>query len=156
MTFTAPAPAAVPTPSEGAPTARSALPSPLRSPAASAVPNESPGFGPVGDPVAALGQGLLAGGGEAVGRAVEDVDGASVAIGPDVLARRADREIGVAVSVEVAGCQRRSEHVSGRGPLAAAEVILRPGLARPAAEAAARPIDDVDVPGTGRGPDALA
>ena len=49
-----------------------------------------------------LGKGLVAGVAEAAAGAVDHVDGAGVGRRPHVLARRTDREVGIAVAIEVA------------------------------------------------------
>ena len=108
-TLTAPASAAAPTFSNGAPAARSAKPSLSKSPAATAKPNRSPRL----DRPADLGEQLAAGAGEAAGRAVQD------AAPPRRRRWRrrppsqgADGEVGEAVVVEVSGGQRDAEQSS--------------------------------------------
>src|ERR671931_550670 len=87
--MTLPASTTLPTSSPGAPTARSALPSLLKSPPASAEPNLSPAS--AGSPPPGL----------PAGRAVDDVDDTDVGLCPRVLAGHAHGEVADPVAVEV-------------------------------------------------------
>src|SRR5215211_6682511 len=107
------------------------------------------------DPTAALEPLLVAGGGQPVGGAIQDVDGPGIEGRADVLEGGPDSQVGEGVVVEVATGEGEAELVADLGhpanPAAALEPLLVPGGGEPADRA----VQDGDRTGLGGGADAF-
>src|SRR5262245_59802859 len=114
-----------------------------------AEPEPVPRLGEVRNAGAVLLPALAAGRGQAVGRAVEHLDRAGILDGPQVtdrqvLARDADREVGLAVAVEVAPGERGAELVVLLDGVLDEGTVLVPELAAGRAQAAGRAVEHLD------------
>ena len=155
--MTAPAPGlVVPMLSAGTPIARSSRPSPFRSPAASAAPNESPASAASAMPALFWLHSWLPVEVDAAGGAVEDRRRRRRAVVPMLSPGHPDREVGPAVAVEVAGGERRAERVAALGRFEDAGAVLGPQLVAGRGQPAAGAVDHVDRAGAGGRPDAVA